>query len=299
MPLQTEMVYIALVWTEIENKCIAKGLCNAMETKKTKKAPVKPVVKPYLRGSITDGGTVRTALMVLGSMLLTCLANLLLTAALMWDNVILRVAVNGMVVAVIYMLYYQSGLNSGTSAVNQGEILYQRKESGRSVNEKDLAESYHPLKGLVAALLGVAPVFAAGVALALVAQRQMSGIGALPSWINGFEHRDEVGAALNFYSQAEPWTLEDGLRVMIRMLLMPYVNMVGTRNMDGLLTLERFSALLTLLPAVSYGWGYTQGVKVRSKIHTDIAAGKRKRAKREKKRRQARIRQDKGPEQLN
>lgn len=271
-----------------------------METKKkTKKAPVKPVVKPYLRGNVIDTSSVKTAVLFVGAMLGMALANLLLTAALMWDSVILRVGANGIVLMVIYLLFYQSGANKGAGDVNQGEILHQRRESGRSVEQKDVNRCYHPLKGIVAALLGSIPVFVAALVLALVAQRQMSSIGALPSWIGGLERRDEVGQALSFYGQVSPLTLEDGLRIVIRMLLMPFVNMVGTKNMDGLLTLERISPVLTLLPALVYGLGYMQGVKIRSRVHTDIALGKRKRAKKEKKRRQARARQMKGPEQLN
>ena len=91
----------------------------------------------------------------------------------------------------------------------------------------------------------------------------------------------------------------DVLRLIVRMSIMPYVNLVGSTNKDGLLLLERFSPLLALIPGLVYGWGYTQGVAVRSQVHTDIAAGKRKQKRKEKKARQQRQAQRKGPEQLN
>ena len=87
------------------------------------------------------------------------------------------------------------------------------------------------------------------------------------------------------------------MRVVVRMLIMPFVNMVGATNADGLLTLERLSVLPMLLPALCYGVGYQQGVRVRTRVHTDIATGKRKRARKAKK--QQRARAAKGPEQLN
>ena len=270
-----------------------------METKKTKKAPVKPVKKPYLTGRILDAGCIKTAVFLVLAVLGMALANLLLTAALNWDSAALRVLCNGVVVVVIYLLFYQSGANKGAGDVNQGEILYQRRETCRTVDAKDLARCFHPLKGFATGLIGALPVVLAALVLALTAQRQMTSIGALPNWITGLERRDEVGAALSFYNQTTPLTVTDGLHVFVRMVLMPFVNMIGTRNMDGILLLERISPLMMLLPGLMYGLGYLQGVRIRTSVHTDIALGKRKRARKEKKRRQARVRQAKGPEQLN
>ena len=146
-------------------------------------------------------------------------------------------------------------------------------------------------------LVGSLPVLVCAVLLAMVAQRQMSGLGALPGWIGTLQRRPEVGAALSYYNVIEPMTMEDTLRVIIRMMIMPFVNMVGSSNRDGLLTLEKLSILPLLMPALSYGIGYMQGVSVRTQVHTDIARGKRKRAKKERKQRQARM--NKEPEQLN
>ena len=71
-----------------------------MDTKKKKKnkKPVKPVVKPFMRGTAVDRGTIRSAVMFFGSMLLVMLANLLLSAVLVWDNLILRLLFNGILV---------------------------------------------------------------------------------------------------------------------------------------------------------------------------------------------------------
>ena len=93
-------------------------------------------------------------------------------------------------------------------------------------------------------------------------------------------------------------TLTAFCRIVIRMLLMPLVAIVGTTNFDGLLLLERISPVLVLIPAVVYGWGYSRGPQVRARVHTSIAASKRKRARKEKRmQRERRMRNE--PEQLN
>ena len=175
--------------------------------------------------------------------------------------------------------------------------MLQRQEAGREVNPEDRRSCYHPLKGYIIGLLGSVPCVICCLLLAATAQRVVSGIGALPSWLSSLQRREEIGGALAFYSQTSPMQLEDMMRVVVRMCIMPFVNMVGAANADGLLTLERLSALPMLLPALFYGVGYQQGVRVRIQVHTDIATGKRKRARKAKK--QQRARAAKGPEQLN
>lgn len=268
-----------------------------MQQKKKTKKPMKPVTKPFLRGTPVDKGTVKSAIMFFFAMLLMAVANLFLSTVLMWDSRWMTMMFNILLLIVIYAMFFQSGASKGTIAVNQGEIMYQRRENGREPHKDDLAVCYHPLKGFIIALLGALPLLVCAVLLAMTAQRQMSGLGATPSWINSLLRRPEMGEALAFYQEAAPMTMEDGLRVIIRMLIMPFVNMVGISNREGLLTLERLSMLPLLLPVLAYGVGYTQGVTERTRVHTDIATGKRKRAKKERKQRQARA--AKGPEQLN
>lgn len=276
---------------------VRKDCVKHMQQKKKTKKPIKPVTKPFLRGKAVDGSSFKSMIMFFLAMLVMAVANLFLSTLLLWDNQWISIIFNAMLLLVIYALFFQGGANKGTTAVNQGEILYQRREDGKPVGQKELAACYHPLKGFIVGLVGSLPVLVCAVLLAMVAQRQMSGLGALPGWIGTLQRRPEVGAALSYYNVIEPMTMEDTLRVIIRMMIMPFVNMVGSSNRDGLLTLERLSILPLLLPALSYGIGYMQGVSVRTQVHTDIARGKRKRAKKERKQRQARMRKE--PEQLN
>lgn len=265
-----------------------------MDKKKTNKAP-RPL--NYVMGTPVDArtvpGIIKYALSTFGLMV----AFLLFGTMMMWKNVFLRLALNGGLLLFGYLLYWQAGLSSGTVAVNKGEIFYQREQTGRETSEKERQEAYHPMKGFIVSLLGSIPMFLIAVGLALTAQRVMASAGVLPGWLETLERRDEIGGALQSYHQAAGMSVTDALRLMVRMALMPLVNIIGAENKDALLILERVSPLLMLLPAVFYGVGYQGGVRARSKIHSDIEAGKRKMRRRQKRERQQRT--GKGPEQLN
>ena len=88
------------------------------------------------------------------------------------------------------------------------------------------------------------------------------------------------------------------LRIVIRTCILPAVNIVGATNSDAMLRLEQFSPLLCCLPMIAYGLGYPQGVRIRTQVQADIAAGKRKARKKANKERKQRAAQN-GPEQLN
>lgn len=267
-----------------------------MQPKKKNKKTIKPVHKPFLRGAAVDSTTLGSAVKLFLSLFGLVLANLLLGTMVAWDIQWLNILFNCALLLVVYGIYYQNGAAKGTAAVNQGEILLQRREAGHAVSAKEQAGCYHPAKGFIIGLIGLAPALVCCVLLAIVAQQQYTGLGALPSWISSLQRQSETAGALSIYATDTSMDMESTLRVIVRMLIMPYVNMVGSTNREGLLVLERLSLLPMLLPGVSYGIGYLQGESIRSKVHTDIAMGKRKRARKDKKRRQARA---KGPEQLN
>ncbi|MGN0746340.1 MAG: hypothetical protein ACI4ML_06685 [Aristaeellaceae bacterium] len=271
---------------------------NKNKGKKTIK--LSEIKLEYLKGSPVDGKTARNALTFMGSILLMAIAFLLLGMAMMMENAILRVAFNSCLLAAALLLFFQTGAGQGAVAVNMGEMLFDRRKSGGQVTAKEQKTCYHPLKGLLTGLLGSIPVVLAAVVLALVAKRQMTALGALPSWLSAFEGRTDIGNAVAYYHQPAALTVEDVLRVIIRVLMMPLVNIVNPYGADALLTLERFSPLVMLAPALFYGLGYTQGVRARKQVHAGIAEGEIKRKKKEKRQRKAQQRRvPKGPEQLN
>lgn len=269
-----------------------------MEKKKKKQsAPREPW--PFLTGSPTDSRTPAAAGKFFLSTLGLMVALLILGTMMMWNNVILRVIMNALVQVFAYGIYWQSGLGAGTQAVNLGEILHQRRSTGREVNASELKQAYHPAKGFIIALLGSLPMFLCALVLALTTEKVLTGAGALPSWLESLERREEIGGALAMYHQSASLSVTDVTRLLIRMILMPLVNIVGAGSKGTMVALERLSPLLVLIPGVCYGLGYMGGVQVRSQVHADIEAGKRRIKRRQKRERQQRAKREQGPGQLN
>lgn len=266
------------------------------KNKKTSSAPIV-VSKPFLTGNPVDTTTGKSALLIFGSLLVVAVLYLIVCSMMMFDSLALRIVVNGLVVFLTLAVFYSSGMSQGSVAVNNGEIMHHRRETGAQILPEELARSYHPLKGFLTGLAGTLPLFLCALVFAFITSKQMTGIGALPSWVAALEGREEVGPALAFYRTGGGWTLESILRIIIRLSLMPYVNMIGSSNAEGLLLLERLSPILVLFPGLAYGVGYTQGVKVRSRVHADIAKNVRKKAK--KNARSKKAPKAKGPIELN
>lgn len=267
-----------------------------MDTKK--KNRIEKVSKPYLRGDAYDRTTIPSALKFCAGMLVTAIVYVIVCMMMNWDRPWLDITLNTAVLLLTYMMFAQFGMNAGADAVNQGEIMYSRQEKGRPVADWERKQCYHPLKGFLVGLIGSVPIVLCSALLAVLAKRQMSGIGTLPSWVGSFESRPEFGQALAIYHATGSITLESAMRLVVRMMTMPFVNIIGADNSEGMLLMERLSPVINLLPAVAYGLGYVNGVGVRTTVHTNIALGKQKAHRKQAKERRSRT-QRRGPEQLN
>ena len=261
--------------------------------------PVKPVQKPFLQGNPTDERTLMGALGFLGVLVLTFFMTFLVCSAMNMNNNFLRIGLNLLVEAVVLLIFYNSAIGRGADAVARGEILWQKQERGQSFAASEKAICFHPLKGYLTGLIGTAPILILAILLAVMAQRQSTGYGALPGWVSSYQQRSEIGDALVAYTTREGMQFIDVLRIIVRIAVMPFISMAGSENRDTMLLIERLSPLLVLLPAAAYGTGYLQGVSERTKIHTGIAQSRKNRARREKRERKARVNRPKGPEQLN
>lgn len=262
-----------------------------------KKQKIEKVSKPYLKGNIFDRTTLPGALKFFLGTLVMAVAFLIICVVLNFDAQWLNVVANLGIAMGVYLFFAQYGINAGADAVNQGEIMYGRQEKGRPVADWERSMCYHPLKGFVSALIGAIPLLLCAIVLACITKRQMTNLGALPSWLGSIESRPEIGNALAYYHEGGSMTLQATLRLIIRMTTMPYVNMIGAANKDAMLMLERISPLILLLPVLAYGFGYMNGVRVRANVHTNIALGKKKAKRKQAKERRARM--QRGPEQLN
>ena len=268
---------------------------------KDSKKNIQPVFKPFVTGSITDENTWRNALKFMGLMIITAFMSFLVCSMTGFQSSVLRIIVNAAIETVILFLFFNRAAGYGEEAVARGEILFQHREKGIEITENEKRIPFHPMKGFVTGLIGTVIFLIPAIVLAVTATRQMTGAGTLPSWMDSYTRRSEIGGALVAYTNPEGLGFMDYIRMFVRICLMPFISMCGAENKDGLLLIEKLGPVLMLLPAISYGIGYLQGKKMRIRVHTEIAENAKKRRKREIKARKARVapRRPQGPTQLN
>ena len=273
-------------------------MTNMAKTKNSK-TPEK-VTRPFMTGGVTDESTVKNAFVFFGILIVTFFIMFIACATTSFGNVILRSALNIVVIALIVVVFFNNGTQKGTDAVARGEILFQKNENGKPFTPAEKKLCYHPAKGFVTGLLGTIPFLVLAVILALKTQIQMTGPGSLPSWMQAYTKRSDIGDALITYTQPEGMSFVDFVRAVVRICILPFINIAGSSNKAAILVLERISPLILMIPSAAYGIGYMKGKTVRTRIHTAISESNRKRIRKEKRkaaqRRNARPSQ---PEQLN
>lgn len=261
----------------------------------------REVHKPFLTGSVFDERTLKNCLFFFGSLIIVFFIAFIACATASFGNLILRLLFNSAVIILALVIFFNNGSKRGTDDVTRGEILYQKKEKGQEFAESEQRICFHPLKGYVTALIGTAPFLIVALYLALNTSIQTTGAGTLPSWMQSYTRRSDIGNALISYLQPEGMKLIDFIRAMVRIMVMPFVNIAGASNKTGILLIERLSPLILLLPAAAYGTGYLNGRSIRTQVHTAISENDSKRIRKENKRRAARNRDSRRnePEQLN
>ena len=257
------------------------------------------IKKPFTQGTPVDTETWKKALFFFGTLLMVYFVSLIVCSMTGFSQAFLRIGVNLVIIVGILLIFYNNGANYGENAVARGEIVWQRKEKQENVSDSEVRLSYHPLKGYVTALIGMIPFVILGIILAFSAERQMTSAGTLPGWTSSLLRRSDIGGALVSYTEGEPVSSVDIIRMIVRVTIMPFVSMTGSANKDLMLTVERISPILLLLPVISYGTGFLFGKNVRTRIHTQIEENRKIRKKREIKARRARRRASSAPEQLN
>ncbi len=254
------------------------------------------IYKPYLTGNWASPLATRRGLKILGYQAIFVFFYIFVGQALMFDNFVLRLVTNALILGAMGALLYMDGMKTGEEDVAYAEIAHSRQQDGQDIPKQERDRCFHPLKGLFSVLVGMLPLVLIALALALTAQVQRYHLGGLPSWLESYRTRQDIGIALAYYNETIPMGVTDVLRIIVRLLLFPYVNIVGTEVPMHLLWLERFSPLLVLLVPMAYAGGYALGPKARAAVHGSIAADHKRRVRRDRKERKRRRTKD--PTQL-
>lgn len=267
---------------------------------KTSKKKGKIVTQPYLKGKMLDRSTWKDSLRFLVSYAVLGLITFLLASGVVGDSSFIRILLCGALEVLFLFVFFTLGAGKGTDTVKVSEIMYDRKDSGRFLTKQEENGCYHPLKGLLHALIGTLPLLIAAIILALVAKRQIIGFGSLPAWVTETGNvRPELVQPLSYYFVADQMGLESVLRMIIRLTIIPWVGLFDPANASAMLLLEKLSPLMILLGPAAYGVGYLQGPARRTALHSKIAENNRKRARKEKKRLQEKQRNERKKIELN
>ena len=256
-----------------------------------KKDSIKPVAKPYLTGKPWNQNSVRRALRIFGIMAAFAFAWLIVGSALNMESTVLRVLLNGALILVLLAVMFNQGASDGDTDVSFGEICYMQKKEGRKVSPDDEARCYHKLHGLLAGLAGVLPYLVVAVIYAVTAVKQVYSLQTLPAWVSAYSGIEGVGDALVYYQREVAVTAADIMRIIVRVLCLPYVNMFAYSGADLMLLVDRLSPVFMLLPAVAYWIGCLQGPRSRALVHGSIQFSQRRKERkrlREQKKRNAR-----------
>lgn len=249
---------------------------------KGKKKPVL-IHKPYQKGRAVSALAAKRGLKVLVYQIALVFIFLFIGQMLLVESAPLRIVLNLLVVLGFFMLMVNEGSRAGLDDVAYAQIALNRTVDGKPLDDKDLARCYHPLKGVFTVVLGMLPLIIIALVFSAIAREQVYTLGGLPSWVQGYERRADVGLALSYYHETSAIGLEAILRIVIRLLLFPYVNMAGTDAAGMLLTLERLSPLLILIIPMGYAVGYLRGPALRAQVHGAISTDAKRRKRREKK----------------
>ena len=274
-----------------------------MQNKGKQKKPIEIVRKPIIPGSWHGKDAQKMAfkrwLSVLATTAIYLFGCVLLSFDAMWGRILTCFTL----VAGIAYYQYMQGLSQGENDVAYGEIIYSRRQNGYNVSAQECERSFHPLKGLFAALAGSAPFVLFALVFAFMAKPVYYSLGVLPAWAEGLMSQTEFATGLNYYNVGGELGVYGVMRIVVRAMTMPFVNIATAMDANTVLLAERLSPLFVLISPLGYAIGYMRGQQLRDQINTGIKVGDDKKKKREQKARKKRQRQQqqrtsKGPQQL-
>lgn len=254
--------------------------------KQPKKIP--EVRKPTMTGSWHGRDAVKLGLKLMLSILFVSLMYLLLSMLLSFDALSLRLLAGLILVSSAGAYLYYNGMNAGEADAAFGEIMHTREQEGKALSQLDRDRCFHPAKGFFAVLVGVAPYVMITLVFAFLTELSTYTLGALPSWLTKYTRQSGIGDALAYYQTNAGLSLITVLRIVVRSMTMPFMNIAVKMGDLATLWAERLTPLWVLVAPLGYGFGYMQGLNARARINTGIAIGVQKKKRLERKERRAR-----------
>lgn len=237
--------------------------------KKKKKKP-ELVFKPYLKGDWHGPSAWKKALKILAYYLIFVVFYLLVGGMLGSGVKAFAWAVNSAMVLLCGSMLYMDGARQGESETALGEIAWGRQEAGKDVPAREKEKCFHPFKGWFSMLAAVLPLLLLAGAAALSARLQTYQLQALPDWVTSLDRDGEAFLPLSYYMKQVSVSALDVIRIIVRLLTFPFVQIARNYGNAAILTVDRLSPLLVCLPALGYPLGYRTGPRLRAMVHGNI-----------------------------
>ena len=263
-----------------------------MQTKSKGRQKQTLVYKPFLLGNRSSALAAKRGIKLLAYQLVFVFVYLFIGQALLFDQFLLRILINLLIVLGFGGILYNDGAKAGLDDVSFAEIALQRQQNGKAINKLERDRCFHPAKGFFSMLAGTLPLILFCLVFAFMTKLQVYRLGGLPDWVQAYERRADVGLALNYYHQGNAFSLVDVMRVAVRLLVFPYINIAGTGSNYTMLWLERLSPLLVCIIPLGYSFGYLQGRRLRAGVHGAIIANRAKHIRKQKRERRRLQRQE-------
>lgn len=271
---------------------------KAKKNLKNKKKRVL-VYKPFKKGTPFSKAAAKRSIRLFAYFFLFLFLYFILGSTLQFENMLLRIASNALLVMMGGMLLYMDGAKQGDLEVALGETALNREESGKPVSQEEAARCYHPMKPVFTMLLACLPMMLFASLYAFTAEKQVYSLQALPGWVSSMrDGYEEAAIPLSYYPTSATVGFMDIVMIVVRALNLPFVSMVSDLGADAMLTVDRLSPILVCLPMLGYPLGYLTGPRSRAMVHGDISASKKRHLKKQRKAIKERRSRTKKPNQI-
>lgn len=222
----------------------------------------------YNMGKLLSTNTFKLALGVFLSNLLLILIFLVFGTLLIFDNIIFAVLINLAFLSLCFYFYISNGISKGEKQAAKSEIAFTAQVENK--NFEGLNECYHPLKGLLAVIIGMAPMLFVAIVFSIIAKKIEYQLPSLPQWLNPYLIQTDMGLPLQFYSEKTVLGLEGILRIIVRTMCLPYVSMISPLGNTGLYFVDKLSPILILIVPSGFALGYYFGKSYRVNVNNTI-----------------------------
>ena len=172
----------------------------------------------------------------------------------------LRLMLAVAIIAGMLLFLFSEGLNGGAEDAAASRNYVSLTAKGIKLTDKDDAMCYHPLKAFCAVMAVFIVPLLLSVYIAMTAQVYTYTLQDLPTWLtDSYGMRADVMGPLGAYEAVTPgMTINDWIRLIVRLFVMNYINLFGDPVTMGHV-IDWLSPLMILSYPLMYMIGYLCG----------------------------------------